>query len=233
MERFSGGGTNLSWMAAIESRNEYDYYLLLNDDVQVVNTLFQEFICVDDYVNKKYGYTGLIAGAVCDYNGNYLYGALTWKGREIKDLTKIQPFEFCNANILFVSSLTVNKIGVLPKECRHQAGDFCYSYTAFKKAMPCFLMRGYMGVDELANHDSDKVKFTFENMFDMSLKERIRYLYNPIGLDFRAQIKYTSVFTPYRVPLVWFAAWIKVSCPRLMSFINKKRGVSPSDHSSK
>ena len=193
-----GGGMNLSWKKAVKDGN-YDGYLWLNDDTELKANVWQEIIDADKFSKKEFKKGGIYIGSTLSLKTNKIsYGG--WK--QIKSKTSsfriINPtgdFQLCdigNGNITYISSNIVEKIGCLYDKYVHGA-DFDYV--------------GYCEND----HKSHK-----ENLLKLNLKDRIKYLYSPTGLQFKTALLFQKRFFPHNTYRLWLSYWIKTLFPQLI-----------------
>ena len=208
------GGMRKSWKEAL--KNSYDAYLLLNDDTYVYDTLFSELVETHHYCLDTFGQPGIYLGSTIDANTNKLsYGGSVlvnkFKGQSIKLIPNGTPqrCDVGNANIMLVHGQVVSKIGILSDKFRHRTADFDYTLKAGKKNIPVLIASKFLG--ECHNDH----KNPYDTFHSLPLKERIKTLYSPIGLDFKSNIQYTKRNFPYRLPFVYLAGWIKVLFPKL------------------
>ncbi|WP_291866337.1 glycosyltransferase [Maribacter sp.] len=219
---FWAGGMRKSWNEAL--KEDFDAYLLLNDDTYVIPTLFKDLMQMNTFCVEKYKQTGIYLGAVKDpktqkrtYGGAVLTNKFLFKYRKLNPTGKIQECDLGNANIMFVTKSVVDKIGILSESFVHGVADYDYTLTAVNKKLPVLLSATYLG--ECENDHGEK----YGNFTNKSYKERKALLLNPVGLDFKSNMALMKRHFPFRVPMVFLAGWLKVIFPKLYLIINEKR----------
>lgn len=213
-ELYWAGGMRNSWKAAL--KNDYDAYLLMNDDTDVHEGFLEELIETDAYCKKTYGKHGIYIGTTTDgitkkisYGGSVFTNKFLAKYiRVIPNKETPQECELGNANILLAHKDVVEKIGILSEGFIHGMADFDYTLKARKADIPVLITPNILGV---CTNDHTNPYLTFHQL---SFKERVKKLYHPIGLDFKSQLHYMKRNFLYRLPLVFIAGWLKVIFPK-------------------
>jgi GT2 family glycosyltransferase len=209
------GGMRHSWTAAL--KGHYDAFLLLNDDTNVVPHLFTELLETHAYCLGTYGMGGVYMGSTQDGpTGAHSYGGHVFTNKFMAQYVRVlpngqtpQPAELGNANIMWVSKDVVEQIGILSDSYIHGLADYDYTLMAVKHKLPVMITRNYLGTC-INDHTNPYLKFP-----KMSFKERMKLLYNPVGLDFRSNLQYNWRNFPYRLPIVYVMGWVKVLFPSL------------------
>ncbi len=214
------GGMRNSWNAAREAGG-FDGYFLLNDDTNVYDSLWTELFNTHQYCLKNYKRPGVYVGSTIDkvtreisYGGNVFTNRLTARyKRLIPNGETPQMCELGNANIMLVPNTVVQEIGILSEGFIHGMADYDYTLLARKNKIPVLTAPNYLG--ECTNDDRNP----YPNYHSLSLKQRIKFLYSPTGLDFKSNMQYMKRNFPLRVPFVFLAAWFKVLFPRLYASV--------------
>ncbi len=216
------GGMRNSWMEAL--KGNYDAYLLLNDDTNICLGLFEMIHVTNEYCLKEYNQKGIYIGATIDSKTRKVsYGGSVFVNRFLASMKRLpindnkpQKCELGNANIMFVPKTVVDKIGILSDGYIHGMADYDYTLKALKKNIPSLVMPGVSG--ECTNdHSNPYLKFE-----KLNFKERIKMLYNPIGLDFKSQSYHMKKHFPLRYPFFYLMGWFKVLFPKLYFIIFQK-----------
>lgn len=164
-----GGGTNLAWKTAFETK-DYDYYIWFNDDGILYEnsfTLLFEPILENDNI--------IVGGAFkSKYSDKSTYG-----GR-ISDSTLFlipngsinQEFKFLNGNLVLIPRRVFMKIKYIDKRFKHSAGDYDYGLRALKHNIKLVLSKEFIGTCE--RHDIKSYKRS-------PFLKRIKRLYSPLG----------------------------------------------------
>lgn len=117
---FWAGGMRLAWNSAIKSGKDWDFYLLLNDDTDLLDGTWDELMGAHQYSLANYGKGGVYSGitsAKSDHN-KMTYGGDVWVNRLLAKSQRLKPTgtpqrcDMTNANILLVSNEVVKKIGI-------------------------------------------------------------------------------------------------------------------------
>lgn len=224
------GGMRFCWKEAMKRHSEWDYYLLLNDDVELMNNLFDELLVVEKYAWDHYSKCGLVSGITCaqDNPDKLTYGGSVWKNRLLATKKRLVPGgkpQLCNqtnANILFVPQNIVDVVGILSEKYFHSAADYDYSYRVSNAGYPVLLTANFCGK---CDYDHTDTNTRAEMVMKMRLKERKEYFSNPVRSD-KDYLLLISQISPLRYPLVWLGRKLNIYFPRLYYRIsNKRRGV--------
>lgn len=201
---FWAGGMRKAWSAAL-SEGIWDFYLLLNDDTEVGNNLFDELFNAHDYSIQQYSKPGIYSGNTCSFKDPYTvtFGGKIFKGRIFKRFERLLPSgipqhtDIVNANILFVSKAVVDNIGIFPSCYVHGAADNDYGFRANRAGFPVLITEGICGSCEADNYVLRDELFKLKNM---SIKKRYNYLRFPVHsiMDtLRLSIRWRPTFIPY------------------------------------
>ncbi len=170
---FWNRGMHASWERAARKQN-YDYYLWLNDDVTLSSNCIQSLLDASQEKNEK----AIIVGATTDTKTKQ---KLTYGGRiEGKgippvngELTKV---DFFNGNIVLIPVAVFEKLGNLDYYYTHSKGDFDYGIRAKKTGIEVFQCGKVLGeCDEHPRID----KWCDP---EVSIKDRLKMLYRPNGM---------------------------------------------------
>lgn len=218
---FWAGGMRNSWKEALKCN--YDAYLLLNDDTNVSYNLFEELKICHEYSIIKYNSSGIYIGSTHDGENNFTYGGSVVTSKFLNTYRRLVPngkIEECdlgNGNIMLVTKDVVKKIGIFSEDYTHAIADYDYTLTAIKNNIPVLVTANYCGV---CSNDN---QFHYNKFNKLSFKDRKEYLYHPTGLAFSDQVKFMKKFYPYRLPLIYIGAFVKLFFPNLYFEINKIR----------
>lgn len=206
------GGMRLAWETAMISDN-YDAFLLLNDDVMIYENALLRLAETDVFVQKRFGQRGIYCGATNNSQGAVTYGAhiitrndFVMRTAAVKPRDIPVPCDFTNANILWVARDVVNKIGIFDYRFIHGLADYDYSLSAVEKGIPVFLAPGILGLCENDHCNPWKSKH-------FTLKERIHYLYSPKGLAYNEYLYYIGKHFPLNLPYSFLLLWVKTILP--------------------
>lgn len=211
---FWSGGMRFSWKTALSQEKKYDFFLLLNDDVELVETFLNDLFLTHDYSLREYHKPGIYVSSTKDkVTLNISYGGtlITHWGIRIKSVL-IQPADvpvrctMANANILLVAKEVVDKIGILDENYVHQFGDYDYTLVASKNEIPVLVCPGFGGYCSDDHGNSWLAS-------DAPLKQRIKYLYSTLGLSYKEQIYYLKKNFRYQFPYYFTMLWVKTLFP--------------------
>lgn len=224
---FWAGGMRLAWKNAIRTGNKWDFYLLLNDDTDLMDCTWNELMNAHQYSLANYGKGGVYSGITSaksdhgkmTYGGNIWINKLLAKSQRLKPTGTPQRCDMTNANILLVSNEVVTKIGIFSEAYTHGIADYDYSIRANKNGFPVLVTANFCGRCENDHKSKDDI---IKTVCAMSLKERKRYFKHPLhsNKDYLTFIKQHSAF---RYPLVAFGRFLNVYFPNLYYRISHNR----------
>lgn len=204
------GGMINSWKAAIE-HGGYDGYLWLNNDTIVLPNLWNELEQADEYSRKQFGKGGIYVGSTKDpLTGEFTYGGFeftnqwTLKDRFLHPNGHFQLCQCAHGNVTYISHDVVEKMGILCEQYLHGGGDHDYTYLAYKAGFPLIVLKDYVGICE-----NDHQQGGYADFLSMSLKQRIKYLYSPLGFNLHNTLLLQKRCFPYRYPFVWLMGYLK------------------------
>lgn len=210
------GGMINSWRKAIACGG-YDGYLLLNDDVVLLESFWKELEDADKLSLSQHGKRGIYVGSTCDsrtrqftYGGFIFTNKLTLKDEYvIPDGETYQHCQCAHGNITYISSDVVNEMGIFCEEYIHGGTDHDYSYLAYKAGFPIIVLPNYAGLCE-----NDHKEDGYADFLMMSLKERLGYLNSPFGFNLHNTLLFQKRCFPYRYPFVWLMGYAKAVFPK-------------------
>ena len=212
---FWNAGMINSWNSALK-QNDYDGYLWLNNDTIILPNLWKELIAAEEHSVNTFGSKGIYVGSTYDiktkkltYGGFNFTNKWTLKDRFLIPNGNFQDCQCGHGNITFVSHDVVKKIGILDNRYIHGGGDHDYTYMAYKKGIPLFILRDFVGACE-----NDHKKDGFYDFLQMDVKQRFKYLKSPIGFNLHNTLLFQKRFFPYRYPFVLFSSFFKVLFPK-------------------
>lgn len=219
---FWAGGMRLAFEKA-DSSEEYDAYLLLNDDVELQPDFFTKILTTQKYCLDKYRLGGLYSGSTFDkkkgvvsYGGNVLFKGIKHPNYKLLNPSDYpQACHLTNANVLYVDKEVIDKIGFLDEKFIHGIADYDFSLRAFKAGFPVYITPDTCGYceDDHGHHWSDS----------NSLKERIKYLKSPLGLSYNEYLFYIKRHFPGFLNSSIFKLWLRTLFPSFYVFTNKKK----------
>ena len=216
---FWAGGMRKLWGQVMEN-DEYDFFLLLNDDVVLYENAVKRLISA---YHQSSCPANIILGTVLDtegfgitYGGQKITSRLTANSVNIvPDETELRSCDIGNANIMLVDKATVNKIGILSELYTHGFADYDYTLTAVENGLKVWIAPGYHGCCENDHGVSWLPQHT-------PLKKRIAHLYSPKGLAYREHMLYLKKHFPLSVPITHVKFWLKTIFPIIYDVFKKE-----------
>lgn len=207
---FWAGGMRMLWGHVLKT-GEYDFYLLLNDDVK----LFSDAVVrLPEAYAKAPAQDNIIIGSVLNpdqtkitYGGRRLLNKYNGDGvLLIPDDAELQECDLGNANIMLIDKATVDKIGILSDRYIHSFADFDYTLNAKRHGTKVWVAPRYFG-----SCDYDHGKPWLPS--SVSLKKRIEYMHSPKGIESRSYLRYIRKFFPLNYPAAVLKLWLKTLFP--------------------
>lgn len=168
---FWSRGMYTAWKEAI--KGNYDYYIWLNDDIELYPFFFQELIECSQSENSHC----IVSGLIEDFQKTQiLYGGSDAAKKRILPNSVPQKITFMNGNVVLISRYVVERIGIIDPVFHHDLGDVDYGLRAQENNIKVLSTRipiaaGY------SNH------FCRIRKWGVSLIERFKKLYSPLGSD--------------------------------------------------
>ena len=229
---FWNGGMINSWKAAI-AEGGWDGYLWLNNDTIVLPEFWDDLAEADRYSVATYGKRGIYIGSTKDMDtGAFTYGGFVYTNKlTLKD--KLLPpdgtFQQCEAghgNITYVSSEVVDRQGIFCADYIHGGTDHDYTYLAHKAGFPVLILPHYAG-GCYNDHPKDGGRKAF---FELPLKERLKALDNPRGLNLHNALLFSKRCFPWRYPIILATGYLKAIFPKTYHKLYLRfRGVKPKE----
>ncbi len=218
------GGMRFCWNEALKRHDEWDFYLLLNDDVEILPNVFDDLIEAHRYAIEQYGKEGLYSGITCDPENRekMTYGGNVWTNRFLAQSVRLNPSgtpQLCdvtNANILLVSKTVVDKIGIFYKGFVHGSADQDYSWMARRKGIPVLLTSHFCGLCPMDHKNKNEMR---EKLEKMSFNERKEYFKHPLHSS-REEIISEWRMNPFRVPLTVAGRLLILFFPKIYYWVN-------------
>lgn len=173
---FWNRGMYKAWTEA--EKEDYDYYLWLNDDTYLSDNAINELISGSLRKNDQ----SIIVGHTLDENKQFItYGPTDIHGRLIKKfklgINDDNMFD-CpsfNGNIVLIPKFVYKIVGKNDPYYRHSLGDIDYGLRVREKGLKSYTLQTESG---LCNRHETIPKWRDSNI---NIKERFKYLYQPGG----------------------------------------------------
>lgn len=225
---FWAGGMRVAWQAAIDHGNDWDFFLLLNDDTTVYDNVFDELFEADAYGFKEKGVHGLSSGITCapGDKATITYGGLnftSWtKGPQKLVIPNGQPqaIDLVHANILLVHQSVVSAIGIFFKGYQHSCADNDYGLQAQRRHLPVYSTAHVCGECE-RDHQSNKGEA--ERLMQMTRAERKKYINAPTHSD-SDYLLYVRRNIKWRYPMTCIVRFLRLNTPKLYYWLTNLRG---------
>jgi len=195
------GGMRNAWRKAL--KQDYDAYLLLNDDTNVFPEVFSQLLETHQFCMAKHGTGGVYIGSTKDansqkisYGGAKLTNKFLFKYHFLPPNGQFQRCELGNANIMMVTREVVAKIGILSEGYTHGVADYDYTLKAVAKKIPVLIAKDFCGT---CTDDHSDVYLTFP---EKTFSERLALLKNPLALDFKSNFNLMLRHFPLRLSLI-------------------------------
>lgn len=172
---FYSGGMRLGMGYVKENLDkEYDYVLLLNDDVQFCDGCLESLI-----LQSKKMKDAVIVGVLQDENGQQSYGAIKYiKGIRYR-MMGINEYaveaDTFNANCVLIPFQNFLDADIMDSHYIHSLGDFDYGLQLKRQGYKIYASEGYVGV---CNNNSDRDTWRDKRL---SIVERVQKKESPKG----------------------------------------------------
>ena len=213
------GGMRLSWKTAMERHEEWDFYLLVNDDTDFSSFMFNELFSTHEFSIKQYGKEGIYSGVIAsknDYNqitygGNIYINKFLAKTRRLRPIGVPQMCDTTTANILLVPVSVVDKIGIFYDGYIHGSADYDYAAQARKHDIPALITGKICGYCLFDHVRGESYK---ETILGMSKAERKKYRANPVTGD-HDYLLFMRRTAPLRYPILRLVRYVFWNFPKL------------------
>lgn len=219
---FWAGGMRIAWSEAVK-KGGFDFYLLLNDDTDVWDNLFDELLSAHMYCIKEFGKGGVYSGNTTWKNDKtrMSFGGKKGNGLIFERFSWVYPngvpqrCDIVNANILMVAKEVVDDIGIFADCYIHGAADNDYGMRANKAGFPVVITGGYCGSCDADNYDHRQ---ECEILSRMSLAQRKKYFANPVH-SIHDKYEFTKRWRKPFVPVVLFIHFLHRYLPALYGML--------------
>lgn len=217
-DAFWAGGMRLAWRKALDT-GKFDFFLLLNDDTEVWDNLFDELFECHKYALENYGKGGIYSGNTSWFQDRekITFGGKVIKGRFFRRFYRLMPngipqrCDIVNANILMVPANVVNAIGIFPDCYIHGAADNDYGMRANHAGFPVLITSDFCGSCDADNYDCYA---EMKKLNNMSISKRIDYFKFPVR-SIHDTIAFAIRWRRCMVPLILMMHYIQILLPAL------------------
>lgn len=214
---FWAGGMRAAWNEALNNGEDYEFFLLLNDDTIILENCFEELFQTNDYSIREYNRKGIYSGITCSNEDPHkiTYGGSVWVNRLLAKTNMLTPCgkpqlcDMTNANILLVAKEVVDEIGILFEGYSHAIADYDYSISARRRNIPVLVTSEVCGK---CDDDHGTPESNGKKICSMSLKDRIRYFNHPLHSN-KDYLLFIRRNAPLRYPLVLMGRLLNVYFP--------------------
>lgn len=221
------GGMISAWRAALNTGFQWEFFLLINDDVEFFPTMFNDLFETHFYSYNLTGKNGVYTGFICDKNNplKVLYGAKEYPKSWLSKSYHLQPTgipqecKITNANLLLVSKDVVEKVGILFDGYIHGGADWDYGITASNAGFPVFTTHGFCGSCE-NDHITDSQEKDL--VTKMSFRERKKYLLKPTK-EYKDTLLFLKRNYPSKLFIAKLAFILNLVFPRVYYYLNDIR----------
>ncbi|MDB5003981.1 MAG: glycosyltransferase family 2 protein [Mucilaginibacter sp.] len=207
---FWAGGMRMLWHHVVNTA-EYDFFILLNDDVKLFDRAIDKLLAA---YHKSTFKDNVLIGTVQNpdhtkitYGGRKLLNGYNGDAALVEpDANELKECDLGNANIMLVDKGTVDKIGILSGRYIHSFADFDYTLNAKRHGVKVWVAPGFYGSCE---YDHGKPWLSSEH----TLKQRIAYMHSPKGIESKSYLRYIRKFFPLNYPAAVIKLWLKTLLP--------------------
>lgn len=166
---FWSRGMYTAWKEAIQKN--YDYYLWLNDDVELYDDFMNELMECELFGNNRCIVSGLIADK---FTHKIIYGG-TDKNKILNgESTLPQEVSHMNGNVVLIPRSVVEAIGIIDPIFYHDLGDVDYGLTAIEHGIKVYTTRKPIALGYANNYCRVR-------KWNTSLSKRWKQLHSPLG----------------------------------------------------
>lgn len=201
---FWSRGMYTAWKAALPG--DYDYYLWLNDDIELFPSFILELLKCEDLIGEDCIVSGLIGNKE---GKGVLYGGSDANKHLLGVTGKPQNIKFMNGNVVLVPRSVVKRIGIIDPVLHHDLGDVDYGLNAIEHGIRVVTTTRIIAL----GYPND---FCRVRKWGVSLKERFirlnKPLGSPLGINFYYRKKHFGVvkaaaFCSYLIVLNLLPDW--------------------------
>lgn len=225
------GTGNLYWTRGMHAAfgramaDGHDFYLWLNDDVQLFDSALEDlFAChASDY--QTYGTDAVIVGTLIDPEthqityGGHSRGGSKWlrRNERVYSETRATPCESFSGNCVLLPHSVAQSVGNLDPVFHHTFGDHDYGYRCSARNIRIIVCHQYSGYcrenDGSVRLYDDKEGRRF--LFELGLMDRIRLALHPKQYPLRSWFTFSRKYLGPLWAFRFFLPYLKAVAPRL------------------
>ncbi|HEY9849887.1 MAG TPA: glycosyltransferase family 2 protein [Leptolyngbyaceae cyanobacterium] len=225
---FWGGGMQLAFLEAMKF--DYDYYIWLNDDIQLVPNALKILLDTHIYLAERGYHKSIVTGSLQDP----ITGMVTYGGRVrlkpwhplkfgwVKPTEKPLECETMNGNCVLIPNAVAKEVGNIDPIFTHRRGDFDYGLRARKLGCSIWVAPGYVGTCA-----RNSISGTYMDV-NLSLRERLKKLDHPKELS----SKEWKLYVKRHGGKFWFLFWLNPYVSLIISSVLHKIKVKKTDKDS-
>lgn len=180
---FWNGGMNRGMEYAKEHLSDADYFVMINDDVEFFQGIFDEMA-------EKTPVNEVLVGSTQSTEGGLSYGGIKYNGGKSIKLRMVGPDENSlecdtfNANCVFIPREIFLKAGATDPHYSHSMGDFDYGFTIKRLGYKIHVHDRFVGVC-----NDNPVTGTWQDK-TLPIGKRLKLKEGPKGLPFKDWFRY-------------------------------------------
>lgn len=169
---FWNRGMYASWSAAIQENKTFDYFLWLNDDVQLNEDGLSHLL----ECSRRQGDNALIAGTLLEQEGSdkISFGGRV-RGGKLEADHEMKKVRIMNGNVVLIPRRVYQQVGMNDPYYQHAFGDYDYALMAGKLGISVFTTAQPVGYC----HADKQLQTCFDASYPLSA--RWKYLYSPLS----------------------------------------------------
>lgn len=168
---FWSRGMYTAWIEAL--KDKYDFYIWLNDDVELYPDFYQELMECQIIFNNNC----IVSGIVESFDKKeILYGGSDKTKKRIIPNGIPQDITYMNGNVVLISQKVVDQIGIIDPVYHHDLGDVDYGLRAIKNNIKVITTR--KAIAKGYRNNICRVR-----KWGTNIKERFKRLYSPLGAN--------------------------------------------------
>lgn len=200
----------------------FNFYLWLNDDVQLYKNALDVLLSSYRAKKKKHG-PGIVIGSLCDPDtGEWTYGAsrktYSWYPLRFNAIIpngKLQEADNFYGNVVLIPNSIARDVGTLDQRFQHGGGDHDYALRARDKGYKIWNAPCYLG--ECARNS---INNTWEDS-RISLLERYRKMFSRKAMPPKTRYYYTKKHGGLLFPFIFLSLYIKLPFIHILSRLKK------------